>query len=75
MHIAAALGIRCVACFGSTSAELTGPYGPPGRHIILQSQCPQAPCFKRVCPRLCEGVCCPQGVTSATAATAVCKCL
>ena len=75
MHIAAALGIRCVACFGSTSAELTGPYGPPGRHIILQSQCPQAPCFKRVCPRLREGVCCPQGVTAATAATAVCKCL
>lgn len=68
MHIAAALGVRCIACFGSTSAELTGPYGPAGRHVVLQSKCPQAPCFKRICPR---GMNCPVGVTPADAATTV----
>lgn len=68
MHIAAALGVPCVACFGSTSAALTGPYGPPGRHFILQSQCPQAPCLKRRCPR---GKACPDGVTPQEAAEAI----
>ena len=68
MHIAAALGIRCVACFGSTSAVLTGPYGPAGRHIVLQSKCPHAPCFKRICP---QGTGCPVGVMPSDAATSV----
>jgi heptosyltransferase-2 len=51
MHVAAAVGARVVAAFGSTSPELTGP-GMPGesRHIILQGRVPCAPCFRRSCP-------------------------
>lgn len=71
MHIAAALGTPCVACFGATSAELTGPYGPPGRHRIIQSKCPQAPCFRRICPRLPGEGPCPQGITPGEAADAI----
>ena len=50
MHLAAALGVRCVALFGPTSAARTGPYGP--RHAILRAEpeCPRAPCRRRVCP-------------------------
>ena len=50
MHLAAALGVRCVALFGPTSAARTGPYGP--RHAILRAEpeCPRAPCRRRDCP-------------------------
>lgn len=50
MHLAAALGVRCVALFGPTSAGRTGPYGP--RHAILRAEpaCPRAPCRRRDCP-------------------------
>ena len=50
MHLAAALGIPCVALFGSTNSVLTGPYGPAGFHTILTSPCHKAPCMERVCP-------------------------
>ncbi len=51
MHIAAAVGTRVVALFGSTSPELTGP-GLPGdpRHILLQGEAACSPCFLRECP-------------------------
>lgn len=51
MHVAAAVGTRVVALFGSTSAELTGP-GLPGdaRHVLLSGKAPCAPCFLRECP-------------------------
>lgn len=51
MHVAAAVGARVVALFGSTSPELTCP-GLPGdsRHIILREEVPCAPCFLRECP-------------------------
>ena len=50
MHLAAALGVRCVALFGPTSADRTGPYGP--RHAVLRAEpeCPRAPCRRRDCP-------------------------
>ena len=50
MHLAAALGVRCVAVFGPTSADRTGPYGP--RHAVLRAEpeCPRAPCRRRDCP-------------------------
>lgn len=47
MHIAAALGVPVVAVFGPTSAVRTGPYG--GVNIVIQSELPCAPCFKRRC--------------------------
>lgn len=47
MHIAAALGIKLLALFGSTSAIKTGPY-PHGKVIHKDVEC--SPCYKRVCP-------------------------
>ncbi len=51
MHLAAAVGTRVVALFGSTSPELTGP-GLPGdsRHILLRGEAACSPCFLRECP-------------------------
>lgn len=51
MHLAAAVGARVVALFGSTSPELTGP-GLPGdtRHILLRGEAACSPCFLRECP-------------------------
>ena len=51
MHLAAAVGTRVVALFGSTSPELTGP-GLPGdkKHRVLRVEVPCAPCFRRECP-------------------------
>ncbi len=47
MHLAASLGVRVVAVFGSTDAELTGPLGPG--HRVLQHRVPCGPCFQREC--------------------------
>lgn len=48
MHLAAAVGTRCVAVFGPTEPKRTGPYGT--RHTVLQtSVCP--PCHCRDCAR------------------------
>jgi lipopolysaccharide heptosyltransferase II len=51
MHLAAAVGTAVVVPFGSTSPELTGPGLPgDGRHGVLRSSVPCAPCFRRDCP-------------------------
>jgi lipopolysaccharide heptosyltransferase II len=51
MHLAAAVGTAVVVPFGSTSPELTGPGLPgEGRHRVLRSNVPCAPCFRRDCP-------------------------
>ena len=50
MHIAAALGVRCVALFGPTDAARTGPYGA-GHTVLRGGSCELAPCYKRVCPK------------------------
>lgn len=51
MHVAAAVGTRVVALFGSTSPALTGPGLPGGtRHTILRGEAACAPCFLRECP-------------------------
>ena len=49
MHLAAACGTPCVALFGATDPVLTGPYGAPGFHTLVLSDCVKAPCFKRKC--------------------------
>ncbi len=49
MHLAAAVGARLVAIFGSTSPELTGPIFSPRARIVRQPV-PCAPCFLRECP-------------------------
>ena len=48
MHLAALLGIRVVAIFGSTEPRLTGPVG--NGHIILRHHVDCSPCFLRECP-------------------------
>lgn len=47
MHIAAALGVKLLALFGSTNEVKTGPY-PQGKVIHKHVEC--SPCYKRVCP-------------------------
>lgn len=49
MHLAAAVGTRVVAVFGSTSPELTGPIFSPRARIVRQPPA-CAPCFLRECP-------------------------
>jgi heptosyltransferase-2 len=49
MHLAAAVGARMVAIFGSTSPEFTGPIFSPLAGIVRQPV-PCAPCFLRECP-------------------------
>jgi heptosyltransferase II len=48
MHLAALLGVRTVAIFGSTEPALTGPLG--SGHTILRKQVECSPCFLRECP-------------------------
>lgn len=67
MHLAAAAGTRCVALFGPTSPDRTGPWGP--RHRILRAPCPKAPCRRRECP-LGTGACL-DGVSASDAVSAV----
>lgn len=48
MHLAALLGVRVVALFGSTEPRLTAPLGHG--HIVLRHQVECSPCFLRECP-------------------------
>ncbi len=51
MHLAAALGVRVIVPFGSTSPELTGPGLPGGTyHHLLKANVSCSPCFLRECP-------------------------
>jgi heptosyltransferase-1 len=57
MHIAAARGIPVIAVFGPTSPVRTGPYGTG--HIIITSDVPCSPCFKKKC----RDLRCMEGIT------------
>ena len=48
MHLAALLGVRTVAIFGSTEPALTGPLGTG--HTIIRKRAECSPCFLRECP-------------------------
>jgi heptosyltransferase-2 len=71
MHLAAAVGARVVAIFGSTSPELTGPiYSARAR--VLRQPVPCAPCFRRDCP---IDLRCLRGIDSETVVAAALDCL
>ena len=48
MHLAALLGVRTVAIFGSTEPALTGPLGTG--HTVVRERAECSPCFLRECP-------------------------
>lgn len=50
MHLAAALGVRCLALFGPTDPRRTAPAGPKHRVLYTNRWC--SPCFRRHCPLL-----------------------
>lgn len=50
MHLAAAVGIPCVALFGPTDPRRTAPAGDGHRVVTTDRWC--APCFRRRCPLL-----------------------
>ena len=49
VHMAAAVGTRCLVLFGSTRPDWTGPYGEG--HRIIMRDLPCQPCLKHRCPR------------------------
>ena len=50
MHLAAAVGVRCVALFGPTDPARTAPAGAGHRVLHTDRWC--SPCFRRRCPLL-----------------------
>jgi len=67
MHLAAALGVPCVALFGPTDPRRTAPAG--AGHAVLYRDLWCSPCFRRRCPLLHHG--CLRGITVGQVADAV----
>ncbi len=68
MHLAAALGVRCVALFGPTDPRRTAPAGDGHRVLWRDLWC--SPCFRRRCPLLHHGCLRGIGVDEVAAAAA-----
>ena len=66
MHLAAALGVPCVALFGPTDRRRTAPAGEGHRVVSLDLWC--SPCFRRRCPLLHHR--CLRGIDAPTVADA-----
>jgi heptosyltransferase-2 len=60
MHMAAALGIPCLAIFGPTDPRRTSPVGP--QHQVLYSDRWCSPCFRKRCPLITHG--CMRDITA-----------
>lgn len=48
MHVAAAVGVRLVAIYGSSTPDYTPPLTPKQHVLYLRLSC--SPCFERTCP-------------------------
>lgn len=48
MHLAAAVGTKTIALFGSMDHRRAGPYGEG--HVVIRKELWCAPCEKRICP-------------------------
>jgi len=48
MHLAAAIGTKTIALFGSMDARRAGPYGDG--HVVIRKELWCAPCEQRICP-------------------------
>ena len=68
MHVAAALGVRCLAFFGPTDPRRTAPAGQGHRVLATGLWC--SPCFSRRCPLLHHRCMREIGVAAATQAAA-----
>ncbi len=66
MHLAAALGVPCVALFGPTDRRRTAPAGEGHQVLSLDRWC--APCFRRRCPLIHHR--CLRGIGAGTVADA-----
>jgi heptosyltransferase-2 len=66
MHLAAAVGVPCVALFGPTDPRRTAPAGEG--HTVFAPQRWCAPCFRRRCPLLHHGCMRDHGVDAVAAA-------
>jgi heptosyltransferase-2 len=66
MHLAAALGVRCVALFGPTDKRRTAPAGDG--HVVLDRELWCSPCFRKRCPLLHHGCMNGIGVDAVSAA-------
>ena len=66
MHLAAALGVPCVALFGPTDRRRTAPAGEAHQVLSLDLWC--SPCFRRRCPLLHHR--CLRGIGAETVADA-----
>ena len=53
MHMAAALGVPCLAIFGSTDPRRTAPVGDAHKVVYVDRWC--SPCFRRRCPLIHHG--------------------
>jgi heptosyltransferase-2 len=74
MHLAAALGVPCVALFGPTDRRRTAPAGGASAgHLVLDRGLWCSPCFRRRCPLLHHG--CMRGIGVNEVAGAVEKAL
>ncbi|MEZ5333291.1 MAG: lipopolysaccharide heptosyltransferase II [Thermoanaerobaculia bacterium] len=71
MHLAAALGVPCIALFGPTDPRRTAPAGEAHRVLYSDRWC--SPCFRRRCPLLHHG--CMKDLTVEAAAEAVAQAL
>ncbi len=70
MHLAAAVGVPCVALFGPTDRRRTAPAGESGAgHTVLDRNLWCSPCFRRRCPLLHHG--CLRGIGVGEVASAV----